>query len=439
MGSAERMRSVADLVRRNQSCIVVLSAMSGITDQLIQVADNLKNGKDEIGMELLLSIRNKFCTTANELLPDESSALKFSIYLNQAFDEIFTITSGIITEEIYNWLIVRGEVISVQLFTQFFQYLDSSASLIQAEDFMYLNEMGDPDIDKITGKLIPIISGKSSKIFITQGFLCRNHRGEISNLSRGGSDYSATIIGAAVNAKEIEIWTDIDGLQNNDPRVVEKTFPVRELSFDEAAELAYFGAKILHPTCVLPARNMGIPIRIKNTFQPENPGTLISPSGLRKEITAIAAKDHITAIRVVSDRMLNTYGFLVRLFSVFEEFRTPIDMIATSEVSVSLTIDCDTYLHEIVRELQKLGSVEVDKEQSIICVVGDFLSEKSETGARIFQSLKGIPIRMISHGGSQNNISFLVASLYKKAALNLLNRDLFTSLTHNEYAHSEFN
>lgn len=439
MGSAARMRSVAELVGRNKSCIVVLSAMSGVTDQLIQASDCIKNGNNETGLEVLHSIRNKFNTTAFELLPDESSGLKFSIYLNQAFEEIFALTSGVISEEIYNWLITRGEVITAHLFTQYSQHSDPSASLIHAEDFMFLNEQGDPDLDKTTGKLIPILSGKNSNKFITQGFLCRNHKGEISNLARGGSDYSATIIGAAVNAKEIEIWTDIDGLQNNDPRVVEKTFPVRELSFDEAAELAYFGAKILHPTCVLPARNMGIPIRIKNTFQPENPGTLISPSGLRKEITAIAAKDHITAIRVVSGRMLNTYGFLVQLFRVFEEYRTPIDMIATSEVSVSLTIDCDTNLHEIVRELQKLGSVEVDREQSIICVVGDFLSEKSETGARIFQSLKGIPIRMISHGGSQNNISFLVASMYKKAALNLLNKDLFTSITQYEYAVSESN
>ena len=301
--------------------------------------------------------------------------------------------------------------------------------MLPALDFMRLDANGEPDLTFIRRELSRRLDGHPGiRLFITQGYICRNHRGEVDNLKRGGSDYSATLIGAALEAEEVQIWTDIDGIHNNDPRVVEHTYPVRQVSYREAAELAYFGAKILHPTCVLPAEQQGVPIRLKNTFAPEAPGTLISAASSGHAIAAIAAKDGITAIKIRSHRMLMAYGFLRRVFEVFENYRTPIDMITTSEVAVSLTIDDPIHLAAITRELRAFGEVSVEPEQSIICIVGDNLNGQMGYAQKIFTALAEVPIRMVSYGGSNNNISVLINSSYKETALQALNRRVFPAL-----------
>jgi aspartate kinase len=436
MGSAKRMEEVSRLVKREGPCVVVLSAMAGITDKLIRAGSNFKIGDREEGQNDLQWIRNRFEDTCVELFRQKVSRDTIMLFLEKAFGDIVFRVSGEITQETINWLIVQGEMITSHIFSDYMQERGFPSVLLDAAGFMRLDEAGEPDLPAIERRLPPMLGLGGDLIYVTQGFVCMNHRGETDNLKRGGSDYSATLIGAAVRAEMIEIWTDIDGMQNNDPREVENTFSIRRLSFDEAAELAYFGAKILHPACVWPAQQFNIPIWLRNTMDPENPGTMIRSGGERQQITAIAAKDHITAIRIRSGRMLNTYGFLVMVFKVFEDFQTPIDMITTSEVSVSLTIDNDIHLDGIVGALEKYGAVEVDRDQSIICVVGDFLVDRYGSAARILHSLPDIPIRMISYGGSQNNISFLVSSADKKRALNALNVGLFRMTKIPDYAHS---
>src|SRR5260370_31187241 len=275
-------------------------------------------------------------------------------------------------------------------------------------------------------RLTPLIQALAkTDLFVTQGYICRNHRNEIENLKRGGSDYTASLIGAAIKAEEIQIWTDIDGMHNNDPRIVKKTVPIAELTFDEASELAYFGAKILHPSTIVPAQKYSVPVRLKNTMDERAEGTLISERGTRGEFKAIAAKDGITAVKIKSSRMLLAYGFLRQVFEVFEKHKTSIDMISTSEVAVSVTIDDEKHLNEIVSELKDFGSIDVDKNQTIICIVGNMLAEKEGVLKDVFQSLAGIPIRMVSYGGSNNNISLLIETSQKEKALNLLNEGLF--------------
>ncbi|TRZ76091.1 MAG: aspartate kinase [Bacteroidetes bacterium] len=436
MGSAKRMEEVSMLVKRDVPCVVVLSAMAGVTDKLVETGDNFKKGDREAGMNNLQYIRNRFEHTCLELFRQKSSRGTIMLFLEKAFDDIACRVSGEISQEKINWLAVQGEMITSRIFADYLQERGFPSVLLDAAGFMRLDEAGEPDLPAIGRLLTPMLRFGGDLIYVTQGFVCMNHRGETDNLKRGGSDYSATLIGAAVRAEMIEIWTDIDGMQNNDPREVENTFSIRRLSFDEAAELAYFGAKILHPACVWPAQQFNIPIWLRNTMDPGNPGTMIRSGGERQQITAIAAKDQITAIRIRSGRMLNTYGFLVMVFKVFEDFQTPIDMITTSEVSVSLTIDNDNHLDGIVGALEKYGIVEVDKDQSIICVVGDFLVDRYGCAARILHSLHNIPIRMISYGGSQNNISFLVSSKDKNRTLNELNAGLFRMTKLPEYAHS---
>jgi aspartate kinase len=426
MGTAARIKEVALLAQREDPAVVVLSAMAGVTDMLIGSVGSYRAGDRLRGHAILRQIRSRFELTTVELFDDINALETVLGYLDSAFNELTQSVAGDISEETARWFVVQGEMITSRLFTEYLKVSGIKARLLNAPGFMRLNEQGEPDLELISALLLPLVDGDNQHLFVTQGFVCRNHVGEIDNLQRGGSDYSATLIGAAVHARMIEIWTDIDGMQNNDPREVEDTFSVRNLSFDEAAELAYFGAKILHPACVWPAQQFNIPIWLRHTMQPENHGTLIRSEGERHQITAIAAKDRITAIRIKSGRMLNTYGFLVSVFKVFEDFQTPIDMITTSEVSVSLTIDNDSRLDGIVTELRKLGNVEIDPDQSIICVVGDFLADEYGHVARILNTLQNIPVRMISYGGSQNNITILVPTRDKKRSLNRLNSGLFT-------------
>lgn len=436
MGSAKRMEEVSMLVKRDGPCVVVLSAMAGVTDKLIESGEHFRKGERKSGFEILQGLRNKFAETCQALFRQKSSRENCLVFLDQAFENIADNVSGEITKETLNWLVVQGEMITSRIFADYLLERGFPTVFLDATGFMRLDEAGEPDLPAIERLLTPRLRIGGDLIYVTQGFVCLNHFGETDNLKRGGSDYSATLIGAAIKAEMIEIWTDVDGMQNNDPREVENTFSIRRLSFDEAAELAYFGAKILHPACVWPAQQYNIPIWLRNTMDPRNPGTLVQSGGAHQQITAIAAKEGITAIRIRSGRMLNTYGFLVRVFRVFEDFQTPIDMITTSEVSVSLTIDNDHRLDEIVGALKKYGSVEVDRNQSIICIVGDFLVDRYGWAARILQSLHDIPVRMISYGGSQNNISLLVSSADKKRTLNELNDGIFRMPKIHKYAHS---
>jgi aspartate kinase len=338
-----------------------------------------------------------------------------------------SLVNGDFTEKEERILMAEGELVSTNLFQLFMEDSGKGSALISALDFMHIDKFGEPRTDVIKDRLLKVLAKQDqTAVWITQGFICRNDRGEIDNLKRGGSDYSASLIGAAVDARQIQIWTDIDGMHNNDPRYVDQTFSVKEISFDEAAELAYFGAKILHPQSIIPAQVKNIPVLLKNTFKPDCAGTLIHNMAKSQKIRAIAAKDNITAIKIKSYRMLMAYGFLKKIFEVFEQNKTSIDMITTSEVAVSLTIDNTVRLEEILNELQGFGNIEVDGDLSIICIAGDLAQNKKGITASIFNSLRDIPIRMISYGGSNYNLSFLVKTADKVSVLNLLNKGLFS-------------
>jgi aspartate kinase len=336
------------------------------------------------------------------------------------------LAAGQFDNKSYRELLAQGELISTELFYQHLQERKVSARLLPALYFMSIDENDEPELEKISERLKPLVNSLANiDIIITQGYICRNNRNEIDNLKRGGSDYTASLIGAAIRAEEIQIWTDIDGMHNNDPRIVKKTVPISELTFDEASELAYFGAKILHPSTIVPAQKYNVPVRLKNTMDETAPGTIITSKGTTGSFKAIAAKDGITAVNIRSSRMLMAYGFLRRVFEVFENHKTSIDMITTSEVAVSLTIDSDKHLTSIETELKKFGTIEVDKDQTIICIVGQKITEQKGVLKKIFDSLGDIPVRMVSCGGSTNNVSVLVEKQYKDQALNALNEGLF--------------
>ncbi len=429
VGSPARMAQVADIVVDGRPKIIVLSAISGMTDALSSFSRLMGHGQFSTAASLLEDIRKTYSDFLAELLPEKGfidrgqTAVKDSLeVLEKLLDE------GRTDPESEKVILAQGELVSTRLFQLYLQQRNVSSRLLPALEFMRTNERGEPDLEYIQAHVSPMLEKYPDETyFITQGFICRNARGGIDNLKRGGSDYTATLLGAALGVEEIQIWTDIDGLHNNDPRIVKNTRPVRTLSYREAAELAYFGAKILHPTCVIPAEGRDVPIRLKSTFQPEAAGTLISRTSSGSGIVAIAAKDGITAITIRSSRMLNAYGFLRRLFQVFEDYRTPIDMITTSEVAVSLTIDDDSHLNAILHDLASFGEVRAEKDQTIICLVGDQLEKRHGYAKIIFSALEEIPIRAVSYGGSDNNVSILVNKAYKQKALQSLSSQLFPS------------
>ncbi|MBI4945820.1 MAG: aspartate kinase [Bacteroidetes bacterium] len=448
VGSAERMKNLVSLINSNEPKIVVLSAMSGTTNSLVEIANALYVKENDKAKMLIDALEKKYESVLKELYSKESSLNKGKELVKNHFEFIRSFTLDMFTANEEKAILAQGELLSTAMVHFYLEEIGIDSVLLPALNFMRIDENDEPDMKYIEENLkteinkhlapsksppswetlnSPSLKGKGGMglLFITQGYICRNAFGEIDNLKRGGSDYTATIIGAALSAEEIQIWTDIDGMHNNDPRMVEKTFPVTELSFDEAAELAYFGAKILHPTCVLPAQKRKVPVRLLNTMQPQAKGTLITDKASTHRITAVAAKDGIIAIKIKSARMLLAYGFLRNVFEIFERYKTPIDMITTSEVAVSVTIDNDKNLDAIVKELQEFCSVEIDKEQSIVCVVGSFSADKQGYASRIFDALKNIPIRMISYGGSKNNVSILVETKHKKDALVALNKGLF--------------
>ncbi len=428
VGSAERIRHVADLVSARGKNIIVLSAMSGTTNSLVEISDYLYKKNTNGAKETINLLESKYLKTIASLYDRHESREKALKEIKACFNYIRSFTQretfGPTEEKI---ILAQGEIMSVAMMTILLNERGLYAEALPALDFMKTGQNGEPDMQHIALHLQPLLDKYvDADIFVTQGFICRNSTGEIDNLQRGGSDYPASLIGAAIEADEIEIWTDIDGMHNNDPRFVEGTKPVNELHYEEASELAYFGAKILHPTCVLPAKVNNIPVRLLNTLEPEAHGTLIYNNITEPSIKAVAAKDNVVAIKIKSSRMLLAYGYLTRVFETFEKYRTPIDMIATSEVGVSLTIDSERFLPEIIDELKKFGTVTVDKDMVIICVVGNM--EWTNTGyeAKAMEALADIPVRMISYGGSNYNISFLVRSCDKVEALKRLSEKLFS-------------
>lgn len=428
VGSPGNMRAVMKLVTDGEQKIVVLSAMSGTTNSLVEIANYLHKKNKDTARIFIGKLEAKYKQVVNELYQnDESKKLGLKV-LKESFDEIRSFTSGIFDQDRENTIIAQGELISTQLFTILMEENSFNVKLLPALDYMRIDEDKSADQDAIRKNLkIVLKNAEEADYYITQGFICRNAENNIDNLQRGGSDYTASLIGAAIDAEEIQIWTDIDGFHNNDPRFVDNTKKIEQLSFNEAAELAYFGAKILHPHTVLPARVQNIPVRLKNTMNPSDSGTLITAESDGSGIKAVAAKDGITAVKIRSGRMLMAYGFLRNIFEIFEKYKTPIDMISTSEVAVSLSIDNTKYLNQIQAELDKYGTVEVDNDMTIICIVGDIIQEEKGFASKVFNALDGIPIRMISYGGSRYNISVLVPTPRKKETLKALSDNLLNN------------
>lgn len=426
VGSAARMKDVANLVCDGIPKLVVLSAMSGTTNSLLEIADYLYKKNSSGAMELINSLEQKYQVVCDELYLSEKYLSETKAFIKEKFDYLRSLSKSIFTSFEEKCIVAQGELISTRLFTNYLLEKGVNTCLLPALDYMRIDKNAEPDMAYITEHLKELLDANQGyDQYITQGFICTNFYGETDNLQRGGSDYTASIIGAAIEAEEIQIWTDIDGMHNNDPRFVEGTDPVPFLHFEEAAELAYFGAKILHPTCILPAKLHNIPVRLLNTMDPTAHGTLISNEINKGKIEAIAAKDGIASIKIKSGRMLLAYGFLRKVFEIFETYQTSIDMITTSEVGVSVSIDNLKHLDEIVNDLKKFGTVTVETDMVIICVVGDLPYQNVGFQAQVVSALKDIPIRMISYGGSNYNISFLIKSEDKVRALRALSAHIF--------------
>ncbi|MDR2853756.1 MAG: aspartate kinase [Prevotellaceae bacterium] len=429
VGSAERMKSVAHLIADGQRKLVVLSAMSGTTNSLLEISACFSQNDTQGALVLVQSLEQRYNAVIDALYATDDTKKEAQAQIQAIFNYIRAFADDVFTPFEEKTIVAQGELISTTLFSLYLQENSAESgvcALIPALDFMRIDQNGEPDMDFIAANLKKILAAQpDTQIFVTQGFICRNNFGEIDNLQRGGSDYTASLVGAAVGATEIQIWTDIDGMHDNDPRYVEGTHPVPMLSFDEAAELAYFGAKILHPTCILPAKLANIPVRLLNTMEPAAAGTLIATAQRAGKIEAVAAKDGITAIKIKSGRMLLAFGFLRKVFEIFESYQTPIDMVTTSEVGVSVTIDNNKHLNEIVNDLQTFGTVTVDKDMVIVCVVGDLESKNIGFQAKIVGALQDIPVRMISYGGSNHNVSLLISAKDRKLALEKLSETLF--------------
>jgi aspartate kinase len=425
VGSPERIRSVVDLVNDDKPKIVVLSAMSGTTNTLVKISE-LFYAENKEAVAEIERLENKYKAVVNELYNTDEYRNKGNELIKKRFDLLRSFAGHTFTTIDEYTILAQGELLSTALTWLYCEESGINSILLPALNFMRTDRNGEPDNYYIKEQINrELNSYPDVRLFITQGFICRDMNGETGNLKRGGSDYSASLIGKAINAEEIQIWTDIDGFHNNDPRYVQNTKAIRELSFSEAAELAYFGAKILHPASVWPAQEANIPLLLKNTMEPEAQGTVISSKTVEEGIKAVAAKDNITAIKIKSGRMLMAYGFLRKVFEVFESYQTPIDMITTSEIAVSLTIDNTVHIDKIVRDLKLYGNVEIDRDMTIICIVGNNIMHCKDSISKVFKALEDVPVRMISHGGSRHNISILTDSEYKAEALNQLSKYLF--------------
>lgn len=427
VGTSERMRDVLSILNRTEEQqMVVLSAMAGTTNALVEINAELREHRIDSANSMLETLQGQYVRTSEELFSDQEEYRSRAL---EVVDEVFNYLSERTTQslrrDVSKEILAQGEILSTNLFHILVASEGQESALLPALDFMRLDEKSEPFLEKTSALLKPILQENGdAPLLITQGYICRNHWGDIDNLQRGGSDYTATILGAVLDAEEIQIWTDIDGIHNNDPRIVESTSPVRQLSYREAAELAYFGAKILHPTCVIPAEKMQVPLRLKFTADPDAAGTIISGDTSTLPITAVAAKDNITTINIYSSRMLMAYGFLKKVFQVFEDHKTPVDMITTSEVAVTLTIDDVQRLELIKKDLSDFAEITVKDGYSIICIVGSELYDNSAHVTKIFTSLSDVPLRMVSMGGSRHNISLLIKTAYKTKALQALNQVL---------------
>ncbi len=427
VGSPERIKGVASLITESgEPTFVVLSAMSGTTNSLVEISNYLYKKNPDGANEVINNLEKKYMQHVDELFTTDEYKQKTRDFLISEFGYLRSFTKDIFTSFEEKSIVAQGEIMSTNMMVNYLEEQGVKAILLSAFDFMRTDKNAEPDAQYIKEKLTAIMNDNEGyQIYLTQGFICRNAYGEVDNLQRGGSDFTASLIGVAVNASEIQIWTDIDGMHNNDPRIVDNTDAIRQLNFEEAAELAYFGAKILHPTCVQPAKYAGIPVRLKNTMDPKAEGTIIDNVLIKGKIKAVAAKDNITAIKIKSSRMLLATGFLRKVFEIFETYQTPIDMIATSEVGVSMSIDNVEHLNDIVDELKKYGTVTVDSDMCIVCVVGDLDWSNLGFETLVLDAMRNIPVRMISYGGSNYNISFLIKEADKKQALQNLSKQLF--------------
>jgi aspartate kinase len=427
VGKPERMHQVAQIVTSDEKPkIVVLSALSGTTNALVKIGEELTAGNKSAAKQEVDALHSHYLDFYKSLVSNNDSLIKALEVINTHFDFIYSLFDVDFSDNYTKELLAQGELLSTKLFSIYLDEAGYPNVLLPALEFMAINEHDEPDMGFIISRLKALLDRhKGTTLFVTQGYICLNAMQQIDNLKRGGSDYTASLIGAAIKAEIVEIWTDIDGMHNNDPRVVDRTRPVADLSFDEASELAYFGAKILHPSSILPAKQYNVPVQLKNTMEPSAYGTMISKEEKNRDVKAIAAKDGITAIKIKSTRMLLAYGFVSSVFEIFEKYRTPIDMITTSEVAVSVSIDNDTHLDSIREELNAFGDVTIDRDQSIICIVGNDIVKEKGIVKKIFDALEDIPLRMISYGGSKYNISVLTESKYKKDALIALNKGLF--------------
>ncbi len=427
VGKPDRMHSVAELITKdNVPKIVVLSALSGTTNMLVSIGEAMASGDRNLAKEHIDKLEAHYHTFIKELVDTDSAYLKAKSIISEHFEFLTIILKISFSDALNKDILAQGELLSTKLFSVYLQEKGIDHALLPALEFMTIDSNDEPQIGTIKVKLAQSLQQhKNKSLFITQGYICRNARGEVDNLKRGGSDYTASLIAAAANATVCEIWTDIDGMHNNDPRVVKKTLPIEQLSFEEAAELAYFGAKILHPACIWPAQQEKVPVKLLNTMQPDAAGTTITQEAGSVGVKAVAAKDGIIAINIKSSRMLLAYGFLRKTFEIFEKYRTSIDMITTSEVAVSVTIDNGIHLKQIVKELEPFGTITVEDNQTIVSVVGNEIAQTKNVLSKVFDSLSSIPVSMVSYGGSKHNISILVPSAYKIQTLQLLNKGLF--------------
>ena len=427
VGKPERMRQVSQLITKDEEpTIVVLSALSGTTNSLVEIGNSIATGNRDMARQQIQKLEAHYQSFIKDLVKGEKSLAKAKAIVAEHFEFLTIILRISFSEALNKDILAQGELLSTKLFSVFLEENGIDHVLLPALEFMSIDSHDEPQVNVIKTKLGHLLQQHRDKtLFITQGYICRNARGEVDNLKRGGSDYSASLIAAAINASVCEIWTDIDGMHNNDPRVVKKTVPIEQLSFEEAAELAYFGAKILHPASIWPAQFYKVPVKLLNTMQPDAKGTLITEEAGSVGVKAIAAKDGIIAINIRSSRMLLAYGFLRKIFEVFEKYRTPIDMITTSEVAVSVTIDNAVDLKAIVKELEPFGNIEVEENHSIVSIVGNEISQTEGVLARLFEALTPVPIRMVSYGGSKHNVSLLIPSSHKTQTLQLLNKGLF--------------
>ncbi len=427
VGTPQRMNQVLELITADDKPkVVVLSALSGTTNALVNISNAIAEGERKQAKNKIEELENSYRNFVNTLVASETARQKANDIVSEHFEFLNIILKISFSEALNKDILAQGELLSTKLFSVFLEEKEIEHVLLPALEFMSIDATGEPQIGSIKVKLSQLLQHHNDKkLFITQGYICRNAKGEVDNLKRGGSDYTASLIAAALSAEVCEIWTDISGLHNNDPRIVEKTIAVDHLSFDEAAELAYFGAKILHPACIWPARSYNIPVKLLNTMEPKAAGTTINQSALSVGVKAVAAKDGIIAIKIKSSRMLLAYGFLRKIFEVFEKYKTSIDMITTSEVAVSVTIDDSTHLKQIIKELEPLGTVEVDTDQTIISIVGNEIVESTDILKKIFISLNNVTVRMVSYGGSNHNVSILISTKDKQMALQSINYGVF--------------